>query len=70
MPGNLKRFLGCCVLLSQVSAAESAARNLGHPTVAVGYSLSEIALRPANRLAGRILAFSAALLESFGGNGG
>src|SRR6266540_6888258 len=28
----------------RVSAAESAARNLGHPTVAAGYSLSEIAL--------------------------
>jgi hypothetical protein len=41
---ELGRFLGCCVLHSQVSAAKSAARNLGHPKFAAGYSLSEIAL--------------------------
>src|SRR6266542_6282282 len=37
----LGRFQGRCVPLSQVSAAKSAAWNLGHPTVAAGYSLSE-----------------------------
>src|SRR6266496_5776494 len=45
-PG-FRECLGCCVLPSQVSAAKSAARNLGHPTVAVRYSLSEIALASA-----------------------
>src|SRR6266536_829400 len=44
VPGGVRAVSGSLCPALPGWRAESAARNLGHPTVAAGYSLSEIAL--------------------------